>query len=171
MFIKIVERASTIINYISVWCIFALMVIGIIAILMRLVGAPLSGVITSSVFILVISLYLSFAYTQLRKGHVNVELLVLRISARPRLILLTITTFLSAVACLFLVWASWPNALESLMTREFMHGEPFPIYPAKLSIAVGTSFLFLQIIADFLKTITLFKGGTKNSRTSEKRGK
>jgi TRAP-type C4-dicarboxylate transport system permease small subunit len=110
MFEKIAERLSTYANYVGMACIFLLMLFGIVGIITRFAGAPLSGILSLSVFMLVGAVYFSIGYGQLRKSHVAVEFLVINLPTTPRLFLKTISTFLAGVACIFLVWASWPYA-------------------------------------------------------------
>jgi TRAP-type C4-dicarboxylate transport system permease small subunit len=158
MFEKIAERLSTYANYVGMLCIFLLMLFGIVGIITRFAGAPLSGILTLSVFMLVGAVYFSIGYGQLRKSHVAVEFLVIKLPTTPRLFLKTISTFLAGVACIFLVWASWPYAWASLVVDEHMQGEPFyPIYPSKLSIGLGFSILLFQVIADILKAVKSFR--------------
>jgi len=80
----------------------------------------------------------------------------------------SVITFLSAVACFFLVWASWPYAWDSLMIGERMHGEPYyPIYPAKFCVAIGASIFLLQLIADFVKSLQSLREKLVRSDQSE----
>lgn len=154
MFSRTPERISSAVNYFGTWCIFALMLIGIIGIITRFAGAPLSGIISLSIFIFIGIVYLSFAYVQVCDNHVAVHLFTSRLPSKARLVLKAVTSFLSAVACFFLVWASWPYAWESLMIGERMHGEPYyPIYPAKLCVAVGATIFLIQLIADLMKAL------------------
>lgn len=154
MFSRIPERTSSAVGHFGAWCIFALMVTGVVGIITRFAGAPLSGIMSLSIFIFIGSVYLSFAYAQVRDNHVAVHLFTSRLPSKARLVLKAVTSFLSAAACFFLVWASWPYAWESLMIGERMHGEPYyPIYPAKLCVAIGATIFLLQLIADFVKSI------------------
>jgi TRAP-type C4-dicarboxylate transport system permease small subunit len=169
MFGKIAERISTLANYVGMSCIFVLMILGIVGIVARFAGAPLSGILSLSVFMLVGSVYLSMAYAQLRKSHVAVEFLVTKLHTTPRLFLRTISTLLTAVACLILVRACWPYAWASWRADECMHGEPFyPIYPSKLSVAVGVSILLIQVIADIAKAVRSLRVKSEHSKNSKR---
>ena len=159
MFSRIAEKTSSAVGHFGAWCIFGLMVTGIVGIITRFAGAPLSGIVSLSVFIFIGTVYLSFAYAQVRDNHVAVHLLISRLPSKHRLVMKSVIAFLSAIACFFLVWATWPYAWDSLMIGERMHGEPFyPIYPAKICVAIGASIFFLQLIADFVKSLRSLRG-------------
>ena len=164
MFVKIVERTSFLANCISELLIVALMVVGIVGIVTRFAGYPISGILRLSVFVLVGSMYFAFAYAQLRKSHVALEFFVLRMRTDHRSLLRTIAMFLSVVACIILVLGIWPYAWASLETGECMDGEPFyPLWPVKFCAGVAASILLLQIISDFVKAVVILRAKTEDS--------
>lgn len=168
MFSRISERISSAVGHFGAWCIFGLMITGIVGIITRFAGVPLSGIVSLSVFIFIGTVYLSFAYAQVRDNHVAVHLFISRLPSKHRLFMKSVITFLSAVACFFLVWASWPYAWDSLMIGERMHGEPYyPIYPAKFCVAIGASIFLLQLIADFVKSLKSLREKLVRSDQSE----
>jgi len=168
MFSRIPERASSAVGHFGAWCIFALMVTGVVGIITRFSGAPLSGIISLSIFIFISSVYLLFAYAQVRDSHVAVHFVLSRLPSKHRLVMESVTTFLSSVACFFLVWASWLYAWESLMIGERMHGEPYyPVYPAKLCVAIGATIFFLQLVADFGKALQSLREKSVSSDQSK----
>lgn len=167
MFVKIVERISLLTNYLSELLIFALMAIGVVGVVARFIGYPISGIVRLSVFVLIGSMYLAFAYAQLRKSHVAVTFLVSRMRIAHRSLLTTITGLLSLVACIILILGIWPYALASLEAGEIMGGEPFyPLWPAKLIMGVAVSILLLQIIADFVKAVGILRAKAEGFENS-----
>ena len=153
MFSKISAKMSSIANFFSSWAIFALMIIGIIGITARYAGAPISGIISISLFVFIGSVFLSLAFVQLRESHVAVTFLVIKLPKKMQFVLKIVAAFFSALACFMLVWAIWPFAWESFMYGERMSGEPYyPIYPVKLCAALGLSILFVQVFFDFIKS-------------------
>jgi len=164
----IVERISSFLNHISTWFLFLLMIVGIAGIVARYARAPIDGILKLSVFLLIGFVFFALAYTQLCKRHVAVEFFVLRVGIKIRSLLRVIATLISAGACLILVLASWPYAWKSLEVGERMDGPPFfPIYPAKLSVCVGVSFLLLQIIVDLFKALKTALSQSKHFNNSE----
>ena len=131
---------------------FVIMLLTIIGIASRILGAPFSGITNLSESLLVIAVYCGIAYAQQVKQHVAVEFFITRLGKTPKQILTIINLVIPLCVCSVLVIICWDYALESWGLREKMDGAPFyPIYPPKIAIAVGISLLWLQLLADLFK--------------------
>ena len=102
------------------------------------------------------------AYVLVQGGHVNVDLLYARFSPRTRAGVSLFSWLIFFFWCGALVWTGWIRGWESLMIRE-SESTAFgcPIYPVKLSLAVGGSLLFLQGVAGYVRNIYTFITGRK----------
>jgi TRAP-type mannitol/chloroaromatic compound transport system permease small subunit len=97
------------------------------------------------------------AYVLVTGGHVNVDILYTRFSPRTRAGVNLLSWLIFFLWCGALVWTGWIKGWESLMVRE-SESTAFgcPIYPVKLSLAVGGSFLFLQGLAGYVRNFYTF---------------
>jgi TRAP-type mannitol/chloroaromatic compound transport system permease small subunit len=95
-------------------------------------------------------------------GHVNVDILYARFSPRTKAGVNLFSWLIFFLWCGALVWTGWIRGWESLMIRE-SESTAFgcPIYPVKLSLAVGGSLLFLQGLAGYIRNIYTFITGKK----------
>lgn len=102
------------------------------------------------------------AYTLVTGGHVNVDILYSRLSSRAKAGVSLFSWLIFFLWCGALVWTGWIRGVESLMIRE-SESTAFgcPIYPVKLSLAVGGSLLFLQGLAGYIRNIFTFLTGEK----------
>jgi TRAP-type mannitol/chloroaromatic compound transport system permease small subunit len=102
------------------------------------------------------------AYTLVTGGHVNVDILYARLSTRAKAGVNLFSWLIFFLWCGALAWTGWIRGLESLMIGE-SESTAFgcPIYPIKLSLAVGGSFLFLQGLAGYIRNIYTFITGKK----------
>jgi TRAP-type mannitol/chloroaromatic compound transport system permease small subunit len=102
------------------------------------------------------------AYTLVTGGHVNVDILYVRLSTRAKAGVNLFSWLIFFLWCGALAWTGWIRGLESLMIGE-SESTAFgcPIYPIKLSLAVGGSFLFLQGLAGYIRNIYTFITGKK----------
>jgi TRAP-type mannitol/chloroaromatic compound transport system permease small subunit len=102
------------------------------------------------------------AYVLVTGGHVNVDILYGRFSPRTRAGVNLFSWLIFFLWCGALVWTGWIRGWESLMIRE-SESTAFgcPIYPVKLSLAVGGSLLFLQGLAGYIRNIYTFITGQK----------
>lgn len=102
------------------------------------------------------------AYTLVTGGHVNVDILYSRFSPRVKAGVSLFSWLIFFLWCGALAWTGWIRGLESLMIGE-RETTAFgcPIYPVKLSLAVGGSLLFIQGLAGYIRNIYLFLTGEK----------
>jgi TRAP-type mannitol/chloroaromatic compound transport system permease small subunit len=100
------------------------------------------------------------AYVLVTGGHVNVDILYARLSPRTKAGVNLFSWLIFFLWCGALVWTGWIKGWESLMVRE-SESTAFgcPIYPVKLSLAVGGSLLFLQGLAGYVRNFYTFITG------------
>jgi TRAP-type mannitol/chloroaromatic compound transport system permease small subunit len=100
------------------------------------------------------------AYVLVTGGHVNVDILYGRFSPRTRAGVNLFSWLIFFLWCGALVWIGWVRGWESLLIGE-RESTAFgcPIYPVKLSLAVGGSLLFLQGLAGYIRNIYTFITG------------
>ena len=131
--------------------IFILMLLNVVSVVTRYIDLPISGVTNLGEFMLVGLVFLSFAYVQYKKQNLHVEILASRFRGKTARTFEMFNIMLSLGICALLVWLTWEHAMTSLAAKERITGAPYyPIYPAKIAIAVGMSLLCLQLIADFV---------------------
>jgi len=90
------------------------------------------------------------------KGHVNVDILYLRLSAKGRAFADVVTFFIFFMFCSMMVVYGGFLAWESL--SAFEHSESAwspPLYPIKLTIPLGAFLLLLQGIVKFIRDIQI----------------
>ncbi len=97
---------------------------------------------------------LAGGYTLLHQGHVNVEIVYQYFGTKTRLVIDILTYFLFFGFIIILLWQTWDMAIDSLIIRERSESLfGLPLYPAKISIVVGTLLILLQGIANFLRKV------------------
>lgn len=92
------------------------------------------------------------AYTLQQKGHINVDILYLRLSPRKRAVLDLITWILFYFFCGVMLWEGTKFAWTSMkmLERASTVWEP-PIWPVKICIPLGALLILLQ---GFTKTLS-----------------
>lgn len=117
--------------------------------------APTIWALEFTTFLYGMHFILGYGYTEQFNGHVSVDILSSRLSRKLQDILYVFTTvFISLPVCLLLcIWA-YDNALLSTRTLEHSASAWGPsIWPVKLVMAVGFTFLVLQISSNLIKRI------------------
>lgn len=121
-------------------------------------NAPTIWGLEFTTFIFGVHFVMGFGYTEKYDGHVRVDIFSSRFPQKLQDILhivlngcitLPLVTFLS-------IWA-WDNALTSTRIKEQLSSAwAPPIWPVKLLMALGFTFLFLQVLSNLLKRFTNF---------------
>ncbi len=90
------------------------------------------------------------------KGHVAVDILYIRLSARAQAILDVITFFLFLAMCVALIWYGGMAALTSWQSNEHTNSVwgP-PLYPLRTIVPIGALLLFLQGVGKFIRDVTV----------------
>jgi TRAP-type mannitol/chloroaromatic compound transport system permease small subunit len=123
-------------------------------------GAPTIWAYEISLALYGIYVALIGAYTLVHGVHVNVDILYDRFSPRTKAGVNVFTWLIFFLWCGVLVWTGWMRGWDSLMIGE-RESTAFgcPIYPVKLSLAVGGSLLLLQGAAGYVRNVYTFITG------------
>jgi len=94
------------------------------------------------------------AYTLLRREHVAMDVLYVRLSLKGRAILDLVTVFLFFLFCGVLLWYGWGFFMRSWAAGETTATPWNPVlWPVKLSIPMGAFLILLQGLAKFIRDI------------------
>lgn len=109
-----------------------------------------------NVQIMGILIVLGAGYCYLHDGHVSVDILVTRFSARKRAILDVILFPLVLGALGPLLWKVTESAIASVKILQLYQSIIYiPIYPFKVLIVVGVFLMFLQGIGKFIRNLRI----------------
>jgi TRAP-type mannitol/chloroaromatic compound transport system permease small subunit len=144
--------------------IIPLSLIVINEVMMRYVfDAPTIWGFEATTFLYGIHFMLGLAYTDVVDGHVKVDIFTSRAKPRTQAILTIITNlfFFLPVFSLTTIWA-WKYAITSTQQLEHNSTSWAPsIWPIKLIMAVGFSFLLIQGISTVIKAINELSSAKK----------
>ena len=121
-------------------------------------NAPTIWGLEFTTFIFGVHFVMGYGYTEHFDGHVRVDIFSSRFPKKAQDILyivLTACVTLPLVALLG-IWA-WDNAITSTKLMEALSSAwAPPIWPVKLLMAVGFTFLFLQVSSNLIKRLLSF---------------
>lgn len=117
----------------------------------KVFNMPIPGTFEATEAFMVMSAFMAIAYNQQVRGHIKVELFTSRLSRKLQTKFEAFNYCLSAIFFFLLAWQGWKFGLESLQIREYESGLiAFPVYPAKLLLALGVSMMTLQSLRDLI---------------------
>jgi len=154
------------INRITQWAfgavsvaLIAMMIIVVVDVTMRKTVGALPGSYETSIFLLVLVMFLSVSFTQMHRGHVFVEIVWNRFPPKGRALVHAIGAVLAVVTIGLVMWFAWKQALYFTDVREAVVGlGRYPVWPMRWFVPLGCALLALQFlvsaIEDFGKTFS-----------------
>jgi len=136
--------------------------LGLVAMLLLIVGdiigikifaSPIPGGIEIVAFLFVIVVGCAIAYTQILGGHIKVDLIVMKLPPRPRIVIESLMLILAMAFFVVLTWRTFDYGLVVQKSGEVSMTQNIPFFP----FIYGLSFCYLVtlfvILVEFLKTI------------------
>lgn len=98
-------------------------------------------------------------YLLAERGHVNVDIIYGKCSARRKAVIDLATSFLFLFFIGVLIWQGWDMASESLHLRESSHSlwDPY-IWPVKLAIPIAGVLILLQGLVRMVADVRILMG-------------
>ncbi len=114
---------------------------------------PVPGAIEVAAFLGVVVTAFAIAYTQVLRGHIQVEFVVLRLPRHARASITALTSLLGLILFALLAWRSYDFAHTLQVTREVSMTWKIPFYPLVYGIAFSSVGVCLVLLAEFLRAL------------------
>ncbi len=156
-YMELLDKISRVLNEIFVWIAGAFLVIMILLtcanIFLRLVWMPVKGTFELMGFFSAIVTAFALGYTQIKRGHIGIDILVNRFSAKAQRILNGANYFICMIffAIAGLQIAKWATTLKQ--TGEVTETLRIIFYPFTYGVALGCLTLTLVLLVDLLKVL------------------
>ena len=133
--------------FIGVCMLLMMMFLGAGDVLGRyLFNHPIKGALEVSQLMMAGVALLCWGYTQAKKGHISIEILLVRYPARMQSIINFFSLILTIVIFGLITWQSTLIAMEALKQHRMLENLPFPLFPFKFFVPVGAFVLCLESI-------------------------
>lgn len=120
-------------------------------------NAPTIWGLELTTFIFGVHFVMGYSYTELFDGHVRVDIFSSKFPQKIQDILYIVLTIVITLPLVGLIgiWA-WDNAIISTKIMEDLSSAwAPPIWPVKLLMALGFTFLFLQVLSNLIKRLLI----------------
>jgi len=152
------ERISNVLSRWVSWIaggfLVAIMLITVVNIVLRAVYVPVGGLSVGVGFLSAIVVAFALGYTQIKRGHVAIDIVVSRFSPRVQAIIDSIIYLMSMVLFGLIAWQVASLAghhWEVGSTAESLWNIVF--FPFMYMVALGCVLLCLVLLVDFLKSL------------------
>lgn len=110
-------------------------------------GEAIPGVIEMGEVLMVATVFLGLAYTEVRGAHVNMTLLVRKLPPRIAAMANTVGLLLVLFVVGWMVYVTGVRAFEAFEIKEYRFGlVQIPIWPARVALAVGLAAYFAALL-------------------------
>lgn len=141
-------KLSAFLAMLAAVCTLAMMFTMIADVGNRLLGnGSLEGAYELAAMLLVMVVFLGFAYAERTETNVRVTLATSRMPHAVARVVRLVGGIVSTIVVAVFARATWDQALVSVERGEFTQGiVDFPVWPTKLVIAIGFTFLTLECL-------------------------
>jgi TRAP-type C4-dicarboxylate transport system permease small subunit len=122
-------------------------------ILLRSVWLPISGTFELMGFFGAMTISLAMGQTQIRRGHIAVDILVARFSEKSRRKLTAVNCLACFLFCGILAWELAAKGANLRATGELTETLRISYYPFLYGVAFGTGALSLVFLSDLLAAV------------------
>jgi TRAP-type C4-dicarboxylate transport system permease small subunit len=162
-FAQLVEGFNILTGYLSAVVIVVASLIIVYGVAMRYaMDTPLDWGLELSIFMLVIATFMSAAYTQLKRGHVTIEVMDHILSPHANRLRYLVSDILSLVFCAFVAWNAWTFFHEAFEDGRVTNSTWAPkLWIPYVFMALGLSALSLQLIVQIGDSVGNWRDGSK----------
>jgi len=159
---EFLDRATKILNQVLVCiagiCLAVMVLLVCSNIFLRIVWLPVKGTFELMGFLSAVITAFALGYTQIKRGHIGIDLVVMQFSEKAQRILNGINYLLCMVFFSLAGWQIAKYATTMWRTGEVTETLRIIFYPFTYGVALGCFVLSLVLLADFLKVLIEGKG-------------
>ena len=119
-----------------------------------LLNRPILGAFEITEFMMMILVFFAIAHAQVRKAHISVDVLVLKLSKRTQQIFQAIGSLLGLGLFSLMTWQIVLHALKVYRAHQRSIDLGLPVFPFTLMAALGTAIFCLTLIVSALRSAT-----------------
>jgi len=170
-FARLVESFNIVTGYISAVIVVVTSVIIVYGVAMRYAfDTPIDWGLELSIFMLVIATFMSAAYTQLKRGHVTIEVMDHILSPRTNRLRYLVSDILSLVFCAFVAWNAWAFFQEAFEDGRVTNSTWAPkLWIPYVFMALGLTALSLQLIVQIGDVLGDWSGRSNEKLAGEEK--
>ena len=161
----VLEKISNVLNQALLWIaglfLLAMITISGANIVLRLFGLPIRGTFELMGYFGAVVTAMALGYTQTKRGHIAVDILVLRFSEKTQRILLAVNHLVCMAFFIIVALQVYKYATTLWETGEVTETLQIVYYPFTYAVALGCLILAFTFFVDFLKSLLGDQGNSQ----------
>ncbi len=154
---KTVRRINSALRYLCMGLLFFMMALGTVDVFGRyLFNKPILGTLEVFEILLPAIVLLGLGYTQEKKAHVTMEIVISHLSSRTQTILGLFTSGCALVISALILWRGWLLVISFWQMGRTIPTIGVPMFLPQLLVPIGAFTLCLVLIVQMLQYITQF---------------
>lgn len=152
-FLRAIERLHIAFGVLSGMSILVITMTIVADVILRLVAnQPVRGATEFSTLMMIVIVYIGLASVQASKSNFRMEIVIDKLPKQLQRVLNLVTTLIAMFVIGIMAWYTAQEAFYSLERREMSFAAiSFPVYPARLIIALGLFLLTAQLLVDAIR--------------------
>ncbi|MBN2124588.1 MAG: TRAP transporter small permease [Deltaproteobacteria bacterium] len=151
---KGVRQLGDLLNYIAGWCLLGMTALTCADVVLRIFRMPIIGTYELVGFLGAAVAAFAMAHTTLKRGHVAVEVLVLRLPPTTQKAIYFITHILSIFLFVLLAYESMRFGNDLRVNNEVSLTLQIPFFPILYGIAFSAVVVCIVLLVDILQVIS-----------------
>lgn len=157
LIVNVIHKVSDGLNKISMLMVFLMMVLMVVDISLRqITGSPILGSYELVEGLMAVLVFFSFAQTQVKKGHIAVDMVTHAMPKKLRMFSNMIVLTCAAGMTLLMTYASVGQAQNVLNTHLTSAVLLFPLFPFYCVVVIGMALLCLEFMIDLTQSVKEF---------------
>ncbi|MCL6476928.1 MAG: TRAP transporter small permease [Peptococcaceae bacterium] len=159
---RVAYPLSKMVNNIGVSILMFMMIVMVLDILLRLLfNKPILGLYELVEFMMVVTVFFGFSYTQIEKGHISVEMFVRKAPERVRTVIEAINHFVGMVLFLMICWGGLQQVKNVYLKGDVSAALSIPVWPFVIAVVIGSTLMSLVLLKDVLSCLDQALSGDK----------
>jgi tripartite ATP-independent transporter DctM subunit len=153
-FFSVLSKPIRFLNLMGALALLFMMLISFADVLMRyFFNNPISGSTEITEILMVLMVFLAISYTQMKKGHVGIDLFPKKLPPSWQIVLSIVVNSCSLSIFALIAWRNFETALLFLERKQVTMELGIPIFPFFLVISLGCIMLCVVLLRDLLETL------------------
>ena len=141
-------------QYVGAFVLFGLMIFTFVVVIMRYVfKQPLRGDVDITQYVSLMITWLGVAWGQVRKSHLNVDIITQKLKPRVALLVSTSTYIMTMAVVGVMAWQGVNNTIYYVNHHMTSTTYAIPLVPFAALVPFGAALLFLILLRDFINNL------------------